>query len=260
MSVAKIGLKLWSINNKQYLQEAIKLYDDGVFDYVELYSVPESEEYISYWKSCPFPFIIHCAHSMHGFNLSLASSQERNKNLFCLALEYVEKLSAEKLIIHPGVWGNQEKTIEQLSALIHNYKIDSNLILVENKPLVTLTYAPCVGTSPNEIQNICEQCHTGFVLDISHAIKYAIGVKCNWQHMLGDFMQLRPSMLHICDGNMDNFLDEHLHLDKGQFDFLKIFEICQAKFISIESNKNSKENLDDFVDDVRRLKKYLKIV
>ena len=38
----KIGLKLWSINTDYYYDEAKRLYDEGVFDYIELYVVPDT--------------------------------------------------------------------------------------------------------------------------------------------------------------------------------------------------------------------------
>ncbi len=257
MPLPKIGLKLWSTNINEYLQEAIKLYHNGVFDYVELYSTPDSRQYIPYWKSCPFPFVIHCAHSMHGFNLSLPDNQARNQELFALALQYAQELAVDKIILHPGVLGTTVHTIEQLSILIHTHKIDPSIILIENKPLITLTHDPCVGASPSAIQDICAQCYTGFVLDVSHAIKYAIGAERNWRQVLMEFMQVKPAMLHICDGHMDHPLDEHLHINDGNFNFPEILDICQANWISIETHKDSQENLDDFIEDARQIKRYL---
>ena len=66
----KIGLKLWSINTDYYYDEAIRLYKDGVFDYIELYVVPNSTDSIVKWKKLNIPFIIHCPHFAHGFNMA----------------------------------------------------------------------------------------------------------------------------------------------------------------------------------------------
>ena len=43
----KKGLKLWSVNTDYYYDEAIRLYSEGVFDYIELYVVPDTLEKIS---------------------------------------------------------------------------------------------------------------------------------------------------------------------------------------------------------------------
>ena len=45
----KLGLKLWSINTDVYYEEAKKLYEKKLFDYIELYVVPNSAQTI---KKC----------------------------------------------------------------------------------------------------------------------------------------------------------------------------------------------------------------
>ena len=46
----EIGLKLFSIN-ENYVNEAIKLFEQGFYQYIELYVVPDSfENCINLWK------------------------------------------------------------------------------------------------------------------------------------------------------------------------------------------------------------------
>ncbi len=66
----KIGLKIWSINTDYYYDEAIRLYNDGVYDYIGLYVVPNTTDTIEKWKKLDIPFIVHCPHFAHGFNLA----------------------------------------------------------------------------------------------------------------------------------------------------------------------------------------------
>ena len=61
----KLGLKLWSINTDYYYDEAIRLYNDGIFDYIELYVVPNSTETIDKWKKINIPFSLHAPHFLH---------------------------------------------------------------------------------------------------------------------------------------------------------------------------------------------------
>ena len=75
----KIGLKLWS-TNKNYVDEARRLYDAGVFDYIELFSVPDSySEFINTWKSLDIPYVIHGPHYTTGLNFADKKCFEKNK-------------------------------------------------------------------------------------------------------------------------------------------------------------------------------------
>ena len=70
-------------------------------------------------------------------------------------------------------------------------------------------------------------------------------------------MLLKPDVFHISDAFLNHEKDEHLHVGDGEFDFRKIFSICNAPHITIETNKDSKVSLSDFEKDVRLLKEYL---
>jgi hypothetical protein len=47
--VFNIGLKLWS-TNENYIEEAKRLFDNGIYQYIELYVIPNSFEKIDLWK------------------------------------------------------------------------------------------------------------------------------------------------------------------------------------------------------------------
>ena len=64
-----IGLKLWNINTGYYYDEAIRLYNDKVFDYIELYTVPVYSNIIDNWKEMGIPFDIHAPQFAHNENL-----------------------------------------------------------------------------------------------------------------------------------------------------------------------------------------------
>ena len=46
----KRGLKLWSVNTDYYYNEAIRLYNEGIYDYIELYIVPDTLDTLPKWK------------------------------------------------------------------------------------------------------------------------------------------------------------------------------------------------------------------
>ena len=75
----KLGLKLWSINTDYYYDEAIRLYNDGVFDYIELYVLPDSFDTIKKWEKLKIPFTVHAPHFNQGINLADYDKFDFNK-------------------------------------------------------------------------------------------------------------------------------------------------------------------------------------
>ena len=78
----KIGLKLWSNNTNNYLEEARRLFREGIFDYIELYVLPGTLEHLKFWKTLEIPFVIHCAHSAHRFNPADINLAENNRKIY----------------------------------------------------------------------------------------------------------------------------------------------------------------------------------
>lgn len=258
-SVKKFGLKLWSTNTN-YAEEIERLTSSNTIDYIELYTVPDSDSNIEFWKTIQIPFIIHCAHSMHGFNLSVRESEERSGRLFDSALRSYTGLRAHYLIIHPGVGGTAAETIRQLSKLLENrIDIEPRRILVENKPLRTLTDDSSVGADPDEIALIVGKTAAGFCLDVTHAIKFALASARDWVTVLERFMLLAPSVIHLGDGSMERMKDEHLHIGSGNFDFKKIAALCDAGYITVETEKDGRDSLADFEADIDKVKKFFHV-
>jgi deoxyribonuclease-4 len=252
----KIGLKLWS-SNTIYKEEIGRLWNGKIFDFIELYIEPNSVEFIEFWKKIRIPFGIHCAHSGHGFNLSLKENIEKNEAFFEEAYHYFNELNAEYLVLHPGVGGDISTTIEQLDFILKNNNIsEREKILIENKPYKTLTDDIAVGSGVEEIRKITGELGIGFCLDITHAVKYSISKKKDWAKVLNEFMKLRPKVIHVSDAFQDNEKDQHLHIGSGDFDFKKMLAICRAEYSVLETVKDSKDSLKDFEEDVKKIKGY----
>ena len=102
----KLGLKLWSVNTDAYLREARRLYAEGVFDYLELYVVPGSQETLPIWEKLRndlnLPFVIHAPHSFHGVNLADAENSAANEKAFDETKRFADTLGAAKIIVHGG--------------------------------------------------------------------------------------------------------------------------------------------------------------
>lgn len=251
----KVGLKLWSVNTDFYLKEAEILFDKGVFDYVELYVVPNTLDTLNQWKALKTPFIIHNAHSAHGFNLAKKGNKARNRKIYDETKHFADELKAQYIIFHGGIDGTPEETAQQLAGF------GESRALIENKPFVALPNKMggnfCRGATFTELRSIINEVKCGFCLDIGHAVCSA-----NSQHkepygFIKELLTLNPAMFHLSDvTDMTSPYDAHPHLGTGRLDisWLKNNIFPHNAVISVETNKDNKQNLDDFVKDVKWLK------
>lgn len=247
----KFGLKLWSINTDYYYDEAIRLYNDNVFDYIELYVVPNTLDTIDKWKKLKIPFVIHCPHFAHGFNLAKQEKQQSNRKIFDEVQKFADKLDVPYIVIHSGVDGNIEETANQLA------NFNESRALIENKPFVALPNRMggkfCRGYNINEIKLVMDVAKCGFCLDFGHAICAANSLDKDVYSYIEDFCRLNPTMFHLTDVNdITSKYDSHPHIGTGQLDIKRILKLIpKGKNITIETIKNSKENLNDFIEDTK---------
>lgn len=252
----KRGLKLWSVNTDFYYDEAIKLHQEGIFDYIELYVVPETLDTLEKWKKLKIPFIIHNAHFAQGFNLAKKECLERNREIYNQTKLFADGLNAEYIIFHGGIDGDIRETAVQLALF------NESRALIENKPYVALPNRMggefCRGYNVDEIKLVMETAGCGFCLDFGHAICAANSLKINVYDYCKQFLQLTPSMFHLTDlDDITSPYDSHLHLGTGQLDFDKILPLIpNDSYVTFETNKNSKENLNDFEEDMEWLKNF----
>lgn len=253
----KLGLKLWSINTDYYYEEAQRLFSKGVFDYIELYVVPKSLETLPKWKELNIPFIIHAPHFAHGFNLAKKEKEESNLAIYREVKQFADELNAQYIIFHGGIDGDINETARQLAAF------NESRALIENKPYVALPNKMggefCRGYNIDEIKLVKEMANCGFCLDFGHAICAANSLKKEVYNYCREFLQFKPNMFHLTDLNdITSPYDSHLHLGEGMLDFKQIFDIIPDKsYITFETIKNSKEDLNDFIEDMEWLKNFL---
>ncbi|MDD5676267.1 MAG: TIM barrel protein [Chitinivibrionales bacterium] len=252
----RIGLKLWS-TDEWYVQPAQELFKKKVFDYIELFTEPNSfKHYGSQWKDIGIPFVLHAPHSMQDFNLSLQDHQCKNKT-YCEEIQlYVKLLHPDFVIFHPGIIGTAQETVRQINLLKIEFPDIFKKALLENKPKIGLNHERCIGADPEELKEIIEQTQTGFCLDFGHAICYAASEGLDYQAAINRFLQYSPSIFHLYDGLTTSFNDGHMHLGTGNFDLSWLVEnIPHKASVTIETIKNSKTGLKDFEIDVAAFRK-----
>lgn len=254
----KKGLKLWSINTDYYFDEAIRLYNMDIYDYIELYVVPETLDNLTKWKTLKIPFIIHCPHFAHGFNLAKAEKKQSNRKIFDEVQKFADELDAPYIVIHGGIDGNIEETAKQLASF------GESRALIENKPFVAIPNRMggnfCRGYNVEEIKIVIDEAKCGFCFDFGHAICAANSLKKPVYEYIEQFLQFNPQMFHLTDiEDITSVYDSHPHLGKGQLDIKRVLGyVPENKYITFETVKNSKENLDDFIDDMNYLTRILK--
>ena len=242
----KLGLKLWSVNTDAYLREAVKLYARKVFDYLEIYFVPGSGATAAEWKATGIPCIVHAPHSRHGVNLAAADRESYNRETFAAVRKFADALSASDVIAHGGALGSIAEIVRQLKL------IGDPRILIENKPYLPIDRSniKLAGSTPEEIAEIIAGASCGFCLDIGHMVASANAHKANWRDYFKAFLALKPKIFHLSDLQADSDIDQHLHFGDGS---LPIGEIASQlppdSAVSIETKRDSADNLDDFVRD-----------
>ncbi len=249
----KAGLKLWNINTDFYFEEAKRLYEEGWFDYIELYIVPNCIETVNKWKTLKIPYNIHFPHFAHSVNLAKREFNESNFNIYQEVKKFADELNATNIVIHGGIDGNIEETARQLKSF------NDKRFLIENKPYKALPNKMngefCRGATIEEIEFVIKESGSGFCLDIGHAICAANSLKEDPYEYISKFQKLKPVCYHLSDNFIDSEFDKHLHFGNGNYDFKKIFSLIDlTNNIAIETNKNSKTDLNDFIEDVKWLK------
>lgn len=217
----KYGVKLWSTNilsTPDLIKDITKALKEGVFDFVELFAVPESYDKTSkalYNEFKSEKITIHAAHSSFGFDTGDKNKLKQNLKQFAEAQKFADLFNSEIIVTHGGM-GNEKENIEET---IRQFNlINDKRIAIENLPsYCSDTKVPLHGIRPDEIKFIKDEVGCMFCFDFSHAICAANSLKMDIFPKLEQYFDLNPSVYHVCDGNFNNDFDAHLHLGKGNY-------------------------------------------
>lgn len=238
----KFGLKLWS-TNQDTLPQAEELIEEGVFQYIELTPIPGTK--VDAFLSYDLPYVIHITTERHGVNIANNEIRVFNFETIQNCIEWADQLQASYMILHPG-FGQIRDALNFLN------DICDKRILIENMPKVGLSDESMVGYTPNQINRLMDN-KFGFCLDFGHAIKAAVSLNKNYKQFIAEFLELKPKMFHISDGNSYNEKDEHLNIDEGDYDFeflMGCAKKSKSKYITLECPRT---DLDAFDEDFKNL-------
>lgn len=234
---------------------AADLLAEGTFNYIELYTPPQTYiQTIDIWKNIPCPWIIHAPHFGHGVNLADSKCRQANVMALCDAQRFADRLHAPHIIVHGGFGGSLEETCQQVIAL-H----DTRFIL-ENTPQYGIDGQQCVGYTPEHISFAKKSgAFSGFVLDLGHAIYAANALKKEPLNFLRRFLKLSPYMLHISDGDWAGIKDVHHRIGQGNFNLYNICALLPKKArLTLEVPRDRGKRLEDSREDALALWQLLK--
>lgn len=254
----QIGLKLWSVNAGVCQREARRLYDAGVYDYLELYAVPGTADTLPGWKALGIPCVVHAAHFKHGFNLAKEDCAAANRRIYDEMRRFADALDARHIIFHGGTFGDIAESARQLAQL------NEPRALIENKPCITRDKGEilqCRGATPEEIRCVMEAAGCGFCLDIPHALCAANYLGLPQPDFLAAFNDFGPQMYHLSDmKRSDLLIDDHTMLGLGVLDMRSWFPaiLAPGSTITIETTRSRVDAMEEFESEVRWLQDFLR--
>jgi deoxyribonuclease IV len=250
----KIGLKVY-VTNHAYIQQAKKLFDEKVFDYIEVYLVAgKSQEHIYPWIENGIPLAFHAPHSYGGFNPSIHDKFKVNFKIIDEVAGICSLYKPEYVVFHPGISGKIGETIKQFEMFFKSFSILNSIAIIENKPTFGMQGERCVGSTPESMREISMALNVRTCLDFGHAICAARSENVNWKRNVEMFMELKPTVFHLSDGDTESEQDLHLNIGCGNYDVLWcLSQISDDRPVTVETNKNNNYILDDFIKDVNQI-------
>lgn len=233
----QLGLKIGS-KDTQYTDEILRYYDEGVFQYIELFAISGTlKETIDYWKQFNIPFGIHAPHSMAGLNLANSFSKSENSRKIIETIRFADELNAEYIIFHSGMNGTCVEVVNQLKPFC------DNRFIIENKPIKGIGGGICVGTQIPDLKYIIDSLNCGFCLDFGHAICSARTQNADPIEFIKSLKeQFNPRVYHLTDGDYESELDSHLHYGEGCFPLKELLKFVPDGAMVTNEAKREKTN------------------
>ena len=242
----KFGLKLWS-SNTDLVKQAVQLIDQKIFDYIELFVIPETP--ISSFL-IDVPYIIHIPHHKFGVNIGETGRKKHNLQRIGESITWADKLNAGYLILHAG-HDSMEDARELLS------EVTDSRLLIENMPKIGLDGENMIGYSPEQIEDLVRVNNAGVCLDFGHAVKAAASLRLDYKEFINEFLHFEPKVFHISDGMVDTEKDEHLNIGDGEYDF-EYFVRCVKNnpdgLMTLETPRFNNNSLQEDLQNVHKLK------
>ncbi len=241
-------------------------------DFIEVYYT-EDRIYLTNLLSLDTRWVVHGPHLSHGVNFAKDDPAESNIELFKKGIVLAHELGAEHVITHAGYYNPKDnkdrigeiviENILQLKkfAKQHNVKLfleNSMFKLATKLELHNAENIPnLLGffSAPDEIEYILKKVRCEFLLDFSHAYITSINKGKDYKKFIGQLMEFKPAMFHLCDGKKNDPTDRHLPLGKGNYDLPFFLSLIGDHDVTLEVTPT----LEGFLDSKKYIQKVLKL-
>jgi sugar phosphate isomerase/epimerase len=201
---------------------------------------------------------IHAVHSSMGFDAGNRSLEKQNRLMLEPAQKAADLLNAKSIVVHAGNGHGKE----YLQETVRQFKLfNDKRIVVENLPYFDDNGDDLSGYDASEIKYIMEESGCGFCFDFSHAACAALTLGIDIDKQMSDFFALKPTVYHLCDGDINVAEDKHFHYGEGNYPlphFLNDFTADDA-YITMETGSGIQQHNDLWIKDYEYLKSIQRI-
>ncbi len=242
-------------------------------DFIEVYYTEHTIE-TSRLSSLDTRWVVHGPHIGHGVNLAKESPEESKIELFENNIIFAHDIGAGHIITHAGYCNSQDDREIILENMINNIKLLKKFskqykitLLIENSifnypfnetAIAANVNPPVIGffSSYKEIDYILKKVKCDFLLDFAHAYVTSLNKGEDYKKFINGLMKFKPTMFHLCDGIVNDLIDRHMPLGKGNYDLQFFLSLIKNKDVTLEI---SPVTLENFLDSKKYIQDYLKL-
>jgi len=244
----KFGVKI-ATRNFNFIPEIYT--NKSIIDYIEIILMSDfTSKDIEIIKNLEMPYALHIPNAFYGIDFGDISKNAQNLEYIEKINKYVNDLNPLCVIIHPET-GDINLSIENIK------KIKLKPLALENMPYKSLVENDLLGYDILSLREYFKQIpNLEFCLDINHAIKVTISKKIDYQKFIKELIAFKkPIIFHISGGNLNKEKDEHLPLDKGDYNIAQIkeilFEYKEELYLTFETPKDYRKGIKDDLWDMK---------
>lgn len=192
-----------------------------------------------------------------GFDTGNKELAEQNKKILASAQKAADIFDSATIVAHGGC-GHDRKYLEETARQFKNF--NDKRVVIENIPYYGNSGELLHGNTAEEIAYIINESGCGFCLDFSHAICAALSLNLNIEKQLQSLYALKPSVYHMCDGDISKDKDMHLHFGTGNYPLKHFLQDYTAEnaYITMETGTGFELHNNLRIGDYNYLKSLLK--
>lgn len=249
----KIGIKI-STRNFDFLRD---IYENSkLIDFIEIILMPEfKSKEINILKNLKLPYFIHIPSGRYGIDFGDIKKNKKN-------LEYIGKINQYSADLKPICYIFHPESGDIAYSISNIQKLELKPIALENMPMKGIFGGKLLAYDVDTMRVFFKKIKDlEFCLDFNHAIKAAISMKAEYFEFIKNFIEFKkPMIFHISQGDIHVEIDDHLPLDKGNYDMKKLKSLLlnmnSLVYLTFETPRDFKKGIKD---DIRNIKIFLKI-